>query len=225
METVSRRDDQITEELKQIRTQLARIEKRLADAIPVKGSVQLNVSGRYALGQKDASVTLVEFADYQCPYCRRFYTETFEKLRKNYIETGKVRFVALNLPLEMHPNAFHAAEAALCAGEQSKFWELHDLLLTNSKDLGADAILRNAEQLGLDKASFRSCLESGRFAAKVKQDMARAQDLGISGTPTLILGRSRNGEVSGAKLVGIQSYDGLAARIQGLLDPKPQKRE
>jgi protein-disulfide isomerase len=224
-ETVSRRDDQITEELKQIRAQLARIEKRLADTIPVKDSAQLNVSGRYALGQKDASVTLAEFGDYQCPYCRRFYTDIFQKLRKNYIETGKVRFVALNLPLEMHPNAFHAAEAVLCAGEQSKFWEMHELLLTRSKDLGADAILRDAEQLRLNKASFQSCLESGRLAAKVKEDVARAQDLGISGTPTFILGRSRNGEVAGVKLVGVQSYEGFAARIQGLLDRKPQKRE
>lgn len=217
-------DDEISQQLKQIRAQLTRIEKRLADAVPAKDSVQLNVSGRYALGQKEAAVILVEFADYQCPYCRRFYTETFQKLRKNYIDTGKVRFVVLSLPLEIHSNAFHAAEAALCAGEQSKFWEMYDLLLTNSKDLGADAVLRYAEQLGLNKASFRSCLESGKFAARVEQDVARAHDLGISGTPSFILGRSRNGQVAGMKLVGAQSYDHLARLIQGLLDPKPQRR-
>jgi protein-disulfide isomerase len=215
----SEREDRIAEELKQIRLQLERLGKRLAAVVPAEEPVKIEVSTSYAIGQKDAPVTVIEFADYQCPFCRQFHAKTFEKLHKNYIDTGKVRFVALDLPLSSHTDAFKAAEAALCAGDQSKFWEMRNLLLTNDR-LGVDVSLGYAEQLGLDKALFRSCLESGRNAAKVRGDEVRAEDLDINATPTFIIGRTQEREVEGVKLVGILSYARLEARIRGLLDPQ-----
>lgn len=221
--TASGAVDRIAEELQQIRAQLTRIEKRLDDVAPGNALATVSMSGRYSIGRRNAPVVLAEFADYQCPFCRRFYAEAFQKLRAHYIRSGKVRFVAFNLPLNIHPNAFHAAEAALCAGQQSKFWQMDDQLFTSPNGLGSDAILRYAEQLGLDKASFLSCLKNRVIAAKVEQDVDLANDLGISGTPTFILGRSRNGKLEGVKIVGALSYDRLVARIQTLLDPNARK--
>jgi protein-disulfide isomerase len=219
--SASGRDDRVTEELKQIRVQLTRIEKRLAAAIPEEETVKVNISGSYAIGQRDAPVTLVEFADYQCPFCRHFHTTTFHKLRKNYIDTGKLRFVVLNLPLNIHPAASKAAEAALCAGEQSKYWEMQDLLVANSSNLGSETPLGYADQLGLDKVLFRSCLESDKYAAKVKADVAQAEDLDIQSTPTFVLGRTQDKEIEGVKLLGTQRYARLETLIQGLLNSQP----
>ncbi len=145
--------------------------------------------------------------------------KTFEKLQKNYIDTGKVRFVALDLPLNIHNDAFKAAEAALCAGDQSKFWEMRNLLLTNDK-LGTDTISGYAERLGLDKVKFRSCLDGDRYAAKVRSDAARAEELEIAGTPAFIIGKAQGNQVEGVKLVGVLSYARLETRIQALLEPQ-----
>ncbi len=107
--------------------------------------------GWYAIGQENAPLTMVEFTDYQCPFCRRFESETFAQLKKNYIDTGKVRFVSRDLPLEFHPNAPRAAIAVRCAGEQHKFWEMHDAIMQDTAtDLGPDAILKYAQKVSLD---------------------------------------------------------------------------
>jgi protein-disulfide isomerase len=213
------REGRIAEELKEIRLQLGRIERRLAALSPAEESAKIEASESYAMGQKNAPVTVVEFTDYQCPYCRQFHKKTFEKLQKNYIDTGRVRFVALDLPLSIHADAFKAAEAALCAGDQAKFWEMRNMLLTNDR-LGADTITGYADQLGLNKTLFRSCLDSDRYAEKVRGDVARAEDLDIGGTPTFIIGRTQDKEVEGLKLVGILSYARLETRIQALLEPQ-----
>lgn len=134
------------------------------------------------------------------------------------IATGKVRFIALDLPLKMHADAPKAAEAALCAGDQSKFWEMRDLLLTNDK-IGTDASLGYAEKLGLDKAAFRACMDTGKYAARVNAEVTEAEVLGISGTPALVIGRTQGKDVEGVKLMGALSYERLQQRINALLDP------
>src|SRR5712692_8333967 len=125
--------DSIVTELKQIRQLLEKQQVQLARVMapqqpappPPPEKVQMSIgNGWYAIGRDDAPVTLVEFADYQCPYCKRFHTDAYAELKKNYIDTGKVRFVSRDLPLEFHPFAMKAAEAARCAGDQQKYWEL-----------------------------------------------------------------------------------------------------
>ena len=213
--------NQLLDELKQIQLRLEKLEKEAAlrgDGAPrAEERVSVKVDDSYAIGRKDAPVTLIEFADYQCPYCRQFHTAVFEQLRRNYIDEGKLRFVAMDLPLNIHTNAFKAAEAALCAGEQFKFWEMHDLLVTNSNQLEEEAIFGYAEGLQLDRRLFRSCLESDKYATKVKADVARAEDIEISSTPTFLLGKTEDKEIEGIKLNGVQSYAKFEAVIQKLL--------
>jgi protein-disulfide isomerase len=216
----SESQDRIITELKAIRLQLARIEKRLNAAAPGEEPVKLDVSSSYVMGRKDAPVTVAEFTDYQCPFCRQFHTQTFQKLQKEYIDTGKVRFVAFDLPLKMHADARQAAEAALCAGDQSRFWEMRNLLFTNDK-VGTDASLAYAEKLGLDQDAFRACIATSKYAERVEADATRAEGLNISGTPTFVVGRTQGAGVEGIKLVGNLSYSQLENRISTLLGPQP----
>ena len=133
--------DAIVSELKQIRLLLEKQEAQLARAVAPQPSaapappqkVQMSVgNGWYSLGRPDAPVTLVEFGDYQCPFCKQFHTTAYSDLKKNYIDTGKVRFVSRDLPLEFHPFALRAAEAARCAGDQGKYWEMRDALYASA---------------------------------------------------------------------------------------------
>jgi protein-disulfide isomerase len=136
--------DAIVGELKQIRQLLEKQQVQLARAVvPQPGAapappekVQMNIgNGWYAIGRADAPVTLVEFADYQCPFCKKSHTDAYAELKKIYIDTGKVRFVSRDLPLEFHPLALKAAEAVRCAGDQNKYWELRDALYSNAAQL------------------------------------------------------------------------------------------
>src|SRR6266852_9091619 len=106
--------------------------------------------GWYALGRPDAPVTLVEFGDFQCGFCKRFHSDAYGELKRNYIDTGKVRFVSRDLPLEFHPYAMKAAEAARCAGDQQKYWELRDALYSNAAPPSEDVIKKAVETLSLD---------------------------------------------------------------------------
>src|SRR3989338_5451600 len=130
--------DAILKELQAIRQLLEQMQRQQAQPRPVQQPVQppappakvkVRSDGPYWLGKADAPVTVVEFTDYQCPFCRRFHQSAFEEIKKNYIDTGKVRFVSRDLPLDIHANAARAAHAARCAGEQGKFWEMRHLLI------------------------------------------------------------------------------------------------
>ena len=125
------------------------------------------------MGRSDAPVTLLEFADFQCPYCRHFHTESFAELKKNYIDTGKVRFISRDLPLDFHANALTAALAARCAGEQNKYWELRDALILNAKDLARESILKYAQQAGVEMNTFRSCLDTQKYKAEIDKDRTK----------------------------------------------------
>ena len=151
----------------------------------------------FAKGEANATVTIIEFSDFQCPFCRRFALETLPQIQKEYIDTGKAKLVYKNFPLvQTHQFAFKAAEAALCAGDQGKFWEMHDTLYVNSHLLDINSLKAHASNLGLDTDAFNTCLDSNAKAAIVQQDMLEGRTLGITGTPFFLI----NGvEVSGAR--------------------------
>ena len=140
-------------------------------------------------GDPTAKLTLIEISDYQCPFCGRYVRDTFPQLVEEYVKTGKVKSVFLDLPLEsIHKSAFKAAEAAGCAGDQGKYWEMHDRLFENQKTL--EPWNPHAVALGLDVAAFEQCMTSGKHAAEIRRDIAEANRLGISGTPGFLLGRT-----------------------------------
>ena len=147
-------------------------------------------------GGKDAPVTIVEFSDYECPFCTKFYEQSLQLIEKNYIDTGKVKFIYRDFPLSFHQNAQKAAEAAECAGEQDKYFEMHDLLFEKGVSGGVNAFKQYAKDIGLNTKKFDQCLDSGAMAQEVKDDFAAGQQLGVSGTPAFFI----NGKlVSGAQ--------------------------
>ena len=147
-------------------------------------------------GDKNAPVTIIEFSDYECPFCTRFYTQTLVQIQKEYIDTGKVKFVYRDFPLGFHQNAQKAAEAAECAGEQDKYFELHDKLFDNGVAGGVASFKQFAGQIGLNQGDFDNCLDSGKMASEVKKDFQDGQSYGVSGTPAFFV----NGQViSGAQ--------------------------
>ncbi len=140
-------------------------------------------------GEANARLTFVEVSDYQCPFCGRYFRETYPQLEAEYVKTGKVRSVFLDLPLEaIHKSAFGAAKAARCAGQQGKYWEMHDRLFANQKELEPWA--PHAEAIGLDITAFDACVASDKEDAAIRRDMAEAQKLGVTGTPAFLIGRT-----------------------------------
>ena len=147
-------------------------------------------------GDKNAPVTIVEWSDFECPFCTKFYTDTLPQLDEQYIKTGKVRLVYRDFPLSFHPNAQKAGEASECAKDQGRFWDMHDKLFDSGVQGGVATFKQYASSLGLDMSKFSSCLESGEKAAEVKKDMNDGAAAGVRGTPGFVV----NGKViSGAQ--------------------------
>jgi len=162
-------------------------------------AVQVSEDDDASLGNANAPVKIVEFSDYQCPFCARFYSDTLPDLKKNFIDTGKAKFVYRDFPLSFHKEAQKAAEATECAEEQGKFWEMHDKIFENQGAIGVDSLKTYASELGLDTNQFNSCLDSGKYASEVQKDFSDGKAAGVSGTPTFF--------VNGKKLVGAQPYE------------------
>lgn len=214
--------DAILSELKQIRQLL---EKQLtlaaaapSPAPPAEDKLKMNLpSGAYMLGREDAPLTLVEFTDYQCPFCKRFHTDAFAEIKKSYIDSGKLRFISRDLPLDFHPNALNAAEAARCAGEQGKFWEMRELLMSSSANLGEEVILKSAQTVSLQMEGFRTCLSSGKYKPEIQKDIADAGQASISATPTFVLGKTSKDAVDGIRIVGAVPYAVFDSEIKKFL--------
>lgn len=169
-------------------------------AQPVPGAkVDVAVGHLPAKGKNDAKVTIIEFADFQCPFCEKFFTDTEKSIVKDYVDTGKAKFIFRQYAF-LGQESTWAAEAAECANEQNKFWEYHDYLYThqaqeNSGAFAKDKLEGFASTLGLNADQFKSCLESDKYAQKVKDDLADGQKAGVNGTPATFI----NGQlVSGA---------------------------
>lgn len=169
------------------------------------------------LGREDAPITIIEFTDLQCPYCARFATQTFPELRRNYIDTGRVRFASRDLPLPMHAFAVPAAVAARCAGEQGRFWEFREALFAAQATLGPETYVEQARKHGLDLEAFAACRRDGRQAANVRADLDLARANGITATPSLIIGRLVDGQFQGETIEGAKPYAVIAAKIDALL--------
>ncbi len=171
----------------------------------------------YSLGRADAPLTMVEFTDYQCPYCRAFQAETFAQLKKNYIDTGKLRFIVRDLPLEFHASARPASEAAHCAAEQGKFWEMHDALLTGKSPLADGGIDARARAVGLDLDRLHACMSAGRYAGAIAHNKMTADGIGIHGTPAFVIGRASHGVLEGALAEGAFPYSQFDGALKEML--------
>ena len=220
--------DAMLEEFKQIRAALERPPAQdvvraappAAPAPPPVRNVQVSIADSYAMGSEQASLTLVEFADYQCPFCAQFHTGAFAQLKQDYIDAGKLRFVSRDLPLPFHQQAEQAAQAARCAGDQGAYWEMRHLLLTNSASLSDEAYGTFAKELSLNVKRFQRCLDEHTHQEAVRADAAAAGAAGLTGTPSFVLGKASGDTVDGVTLIGAQPYQAFETSINDLLAGK-----
>ena len=178
-----------------------------AAPVPGGGSAPLNLEGAPVLGRADAPVTMIEFSDFECPFCQRYSSSVFPEIKREYIDTGKLRYVFMDFPLEqIHPNSRRAAEAAYCAGQQSAFWPMHDRLFANQNELGAVQLLGHARQLGLNAEAFERCLATGQHAAWINRGLSAGASVGVTATPTFLLARtgSKDGLNGATRVIGAQ---------------------
>ncbi len=205
--------------------------RRLLEANPPSGAVarapaapaarsrrgEVSLADGHVLGRDDAPITLVEFTDFQCPYCSRFASTTFEELKRVYIDTGKVRLVSRDLPLAMHGHAPQAANAARCADEQDHYWEMRNTMFLNTTQLDQESLIRYANNLKLDVAKFVVCLTSDKYGDEVRQSVADAGALGLTGTPSFVLGKTSGDRLEGLIIVGAQPFATFDIQIKALL--------
>src|ERR1022692_838339 len=209
--------EQILQELRQIRQLLERQAKPAApqEEAPTKAKIT-DLTGVSMLGSKTAPLTIVEYTDYQCPFCQRFHVTAFNELKKAYIDTGKVRFFSKDMPLDFHPNAMRAAMAARCAGEQGKFWELRDTMGANPNSLDMEHIVSFAANLKMDTVALRACIDGGKYKERVQSDVLEGMRVGANGTPTLIVGRRAGNGGSGGVVVGAMPFQMFDLKLKEL---------
>lgn len=190
------------------------------------GPVKVSVDDDPVLGDKNAPVTLIEFSDYECPFCKRHYTSTYPDLKKNYIDSGKVKLVFRDLPLSFHdPMATTEAVAANCAREQggdSAYYKMHDIMFerttSNGSGLTKDDLYKFAGEIGLNSNNLKSCVEAGKYKDEVTKDLTDAGAVGASGTPSFFVGKSTSdGTIEGKLIVGAQPYSIFQSEIDALL--------
>jgi protein-disulfide isomerase len=174
---------------------------------------EIPTEGSPSKGDADAPVLMIEYSDYQCPYCSRYVQETLPLIEENYIQTGKVRYVFKDFPLSFHAQASLAAQAARCAGDQGDYWGMHDLLFANQQDWANDRAAQifsdYADQLGLDTGQFDSCLSSGSYEDEVNSEIQEGLSVGVSGTPAFF--------VNGQFISGAQPYQAFQQAIEAAL--------
>lgn len=181
--------------------------------------VETSIDDDPVKGSKDAKVVIVEFSDFQCPFCGRFYAQTLPSITSEYIDTGKVMFVYRDFPLtSIHPQAAPAAEAAECANEQGEFWEFHDLIFDNQGSLSIDNYKKWASELDLNTEQFNDCVDSRKYQSEVAQDLSDGSAAGVRGTPGFVVGVLQDdGTVVGQSIRGAQPFANFKAVIDAEL--------
>lgn len=208
----------LTTELKLLKTEQSKTGQQPEVAVAEKLSEaewqEISKAAVAIQGEENAAVTIVEFIDYQCPFCQRAFEQTYPELQKQYVQTGKARYLVRDLPLSFHPNAKPAALAARCAGEQGKYWQMHDRLFARQaewvdlKDPGSK-FKAYAGDVGAAGKSWSACYDSEKYSQEIEADVALANKVKATGTPTFF--------INGQRLVGAQPLAAFTELIDGEL--------
>jgi protein-disulfide isomerase len=177
------------------------LSRRAASTDDVKAAVALR-SKESSIGAASAPVTMIEYSDFQCPYCAMFRTETFPKIKARYIDSGHLRFIHRDLPLPFHSQAMMAAKAAACAGDQGLYWEFSSVMFSRTSCLECQGAVELSKAFPLDRQRFEKCVSSNSHHPEIDQDIASARQLNFQGTPSFVVGRTTPTGVEGIALVG-----------------------
>jgi protein-disulfide isomerase len=233
-QSLQQQNEQILNELKAIRQLLERLAGPIggggapapvptAPAPPVSDNVSLPSVTGIMIGKADAPLTMIEYTDLQCPFCRQYHITAYEQIKKEWIDTGKLRYLVRDLPIEsIHPQAMPAARATRCAGEQGKLWEMRHSILLNNQRLTNDSFATFAQDLKLNMGAFGKCYaDTAKFQAEISKDMAEAASVGISATPSFVIGRTSAGAMDGVRMIGAQPYGAFDAKLKELAARTP----
>lgn len=203
------------------RPALGRADTKPAAPMP---SGPISIAGLAAVGAPTAMLTIIEYSDFQCPYCRRYFLETWPLVEREYVRTGQVRYVFHHLPLDrIHPVAVAAAEGAECAARQGRFWEMHDRLFENPRALQREALTQHAAALQLDVPRFTRCMAT-EAPSNIRSQISNAARLGVTSTPTFFIGRiESNGQVRVLRrIAGAQPFPVFKDVLEHLTQPSGQ---
>ncbi len=224
LEELRHGQERILKELAEIRQRLAEKPVRadyLAKPV-VPNVIPLNVHGEPFRGDPHARVAIVEYSNFECSFCGRFAREMFPRLNADYIQTGKVKYFFRDLTPPDETNALLQARALRCAGEQGKFWEMHDFMFGHQGELGGLGFELHTRALGLDGEKLNACLTNDRYAENIRRSTQEARQLGILGTPAFLIGAaSEDGDFVWATkvLVGVETYDAFRTNLDERLEP------
>ncbi len=204
---------------------ISRIESKIGNNLPspTLQPVKISLDDDPIRGNPDAPITIVEFSDYQCPFCARFYAQTLPLLLEEYIDEGKVNLVYRDFPVQrIHPNALAAAAAAECADDQGKYWEYHDTLFEKQNawaKLDSNSAISTfsqfAAEIELEQQQFDNCLESGKYLEEVQADFSDGKNYQVTGTPGFFIG---NEDIGFVKIIGAKPYDAFKKVIDAQLN-------
>ena len=190
---------------------------------PTTGPLKISADDDPVLGNPDATITIIEFSDYECPFCAKFHKDTLPQLKEHYISTGKVNFVYRDFPItSIHPNAIPTAHATECADDQNRFWEMHDKIFETQKTWknlepteSVELFNEYALDIGLDVDEFDSCMKSGKYLVEIRNDLNHGNLYGVSGTPAFFVGNEKIGFTS---IPGAPPFSSFQKVIDGQLN-------
>lgn len=196
---------------------IKRVAPTKANRAPTTAPQQVKFDPKRVIGDKDAEFAVIEFTDYQCPFCARHSKQVFQEIKKKLIETGKIKYAVLDFPLNFHAQAKGAAVAANCAGAQGQYWSLHDSILTNQRDLNRESYTNAAKNIGLDVERFMQCLDDPAQIKAVEMDVAYGSSVGVTGTPKFFIGKIKGNVITNVNIVsGARPYSAFAGIIARL---------
>ncbi len=205
-------------EIGKFKEKIAGLERQLAEVQPAVSPIPLAGFENMTSGKAGASIAVVEFSDYECPFCAKHYKTVLPKLRERYIDKGVIRYVMKDFPLEFHANAKKAALATRGAGEQKQFWPMHDAVFEAKGQVSDALLIEVVKQHKLDSEALRKCMDDPTQLYNVQSDISLGSRLGVSGTPAFLIGKINKGQqlVEYRRLDGLQSFETFVGAIDNL---------
>lgn len=195
---------EMRKEIQQLQQKVAGLEQKLADQQPKLAPIALKGSENMTLGKQNAAIAILEFSDYECPYCAKHYKNVLPKLRERYIDKGIVKYVMKDFPLEFHAHAKKASLSTRCAGKQGQYWAMHNAIFDAHGQATEQLVDDTVRQLKLDDKAFKLCLDNPAQLADVEKDIALGARLGVNGTPAFLVGTVKDNQ-----LVNFKRFDGI----------------